>query len=178
MAGPWWSLTKGVFRFLNICVVGVWQMDWGQDHRDAVMMQELWLSDISFLSCQMRGLNCLYLQGTLTTYLRWSHLGNFSHSDPWHPALHDDLQENSGVLVCSSCCNTVPQVQGLTQQAFASHGSVKSPRSRFLVRALPWRVDRHLLLCPHLAESELRGVPFFSYKDARQIISGFFYVLI
>ena len=38
---PLMELTKGVFRFLNICVVGVWQMDWGQDHRDAVMMQEL-----------------------------------------------------------------------------------------------------------------------------------------
>ena len=151
----------------------------GRTTGKAVMMQELWLSDISFLSCQMRGLNCLYLQGRLTTYLRWSHLGNFSHSDPWHPAPHDDLQENSSVLVCSSCCNTIPQVPGLTQQAFTSHGSVRSPRSRFLVGALPRCVDRHLLLCPHLAESKLGGVPFFSYKGARPIISGFFfYVLI
>ena len=113
--------------------------------QEAVMMQELWLSD----NCQKRGLNCLYLQGRFTTYL-----GNFRHSDPWHPALHDDLQEDSGVLACSSSCNKVPQGQGFKQQAFTSHGSVRSPRSRFLVRALPQCVDRHVLLCPHLAERD------------------------
>ena len=154
MAGPWWGLTKGVFRLLNIWVVGVWPTNWGQDHREAVVVQELWLSDISFplpderaelsvLTRQAHDLPVLESPGELQPFR------SLAPSPSWWPARE---QWCLGLL---QHCNKVPQGQGLKQQAFTPHGSVRSPRSRFLVRALPWGVDCHLLLCPHSAESKL-----------------------
>ena len=83
---------------------------------------------------------------------------------------------NTIVLVCSDCCNKIPQTEWLKQQTFISCSSrgwevqIKVLAVSVLDEgSLPGLQMATFLLCPHMAEKDSSGVSLSSYKGTNPI---------